>query len=514
MAKKAKAPQKDIGRRYVGTKETVAYVLYDVAQSVPGIDMGEFNLRVLPIDLRISALLGPFATAWDIINDLFCAAWVDKTRTRFGKFKPYLVLYPIYGIPMRLLLFLLPFFFWETSPDFLPKVAINFALGLFNELTGTISGICRTGMLANITPNPEERLLLITQANLYSMFGEDFIPKQVFTVLRDIISNAKDKTLQRINMNMRSLYLIFGMSTILIAGALSLYFAVVARERVFGAETAEEKPPSVKEQLLALRRNRPLLMIMLSEVLGNFKVNSQAGNYYKAVLNFASFNLVSGAPGGPLSYISYAWVPKMRQRFSTKTLWIMNDYINPPMLVLIYFFGMLKVKNPKKLARGITHNYLDLVTMLIAFGIQNTIDMCFYGQKKVIPEELRNECIDYGEWKSGFRSEGMTGVLRSLPAKITGALGGSMNNLILNAVGFRLGDLYTNQSEKTKASVFALSTILPAAFSLVTLAPKLLFNITQKDREVMYAELRERRAAAAAAMADGMGQTEEAALRG
>jgi len=48
----------------------------------------------------------------------------------------------------------------------------------------------------------------------------------------------------------------------------------------------------------------------------------------------------------------------------------------------------------------------------------------------------------------------------------------------------------------------------------VTLAPKLLFNITQKDREVMYAELRERRAAAAAAMADGMGQTEEAALRG
>ncbi|MCL2300767.1 MAG: MFS transporter [Firmicutes bacterium] len=499
MAKKKTIQEKDIGRRYVGTRETAAYVLYDVAQNVPSIDMGEFGLRVLPIDLKISALLGPFATAWDIINDLFCAAWVDKTRTRFGKFKPYLVLYPIYGIPMRLLLFLLPFFFWNTANDFLPKVAMNFALGLFNELTGTISGICRTGMLANITPNPEERLLLITKANLYSMAGEDFIPKQLFTVLRDIVSNAKDKSLTQININMRSLYLIFGMSTIIIAGALSLYFAIVAKERVFGSEAAREKPPSLKEQVLALRRNRPLLMMMLAEVLGNFKVNSQSGHYHKAILNFASFGLVSGLPGGPLSFISYAWVPKLRRRFSTKALWILKDYINPPMLVLIYFFGRIKTRSPDKIRRGITHNYLDLVPMLIAFGIQNTIDMCFYGMGKVIPEELRNECIDYGEWKSGFRSEGMTGVLRSLPAKITSTLGASMNNLILDAVGFRLGNDYINQSEKTKASVFALSTILPALFSLVTLAPKLLFNITKKDREVMYAELAERRAAAVAA---------------
>ena len=246
MAKKVKTPEKDIGRRYVGTKETFAYVMYDVAQNVPGIDKGEFDMRVLPIDLKIKAALGPFATAWDIVNDLFLAAWVDKTRTRFGKFKPYLVLYPIYGIPMTLITFLLPYFFWNTPNDFMPKVALNFALSLFNELTGTLSGICRTGMLANITPNPEERLLLITKANLYSMMGEDF-PKQMFGILRDVISRASGKTLQQINLNMRTLYLTFGMGTIIIAGGLSLYFAIVAKERVFGSETAREKPPSIKE---------------------------------------------------------------------------------------------------------------------------------------------------------------------------------------------------------------------------------------------------------------------------
>ena len=508
MAKKAKAPEKDVGRRYVGTRETFAYIMYDVAQSVPAIDMSEFGPRLLPIDLRISALLGPFATAWDIINDLFCAAWVDKTRTRFGKFKPYLVLYPLYGIPMTLMTFLLPYLFWGTDNTYLPKIIASFTLGLFNELTGTLSWICRTGMLSNITPNPEERLLLITKANFFSMFGEDF-PKQVFGVLRDIISRATNKTILQRNLQMRTLYLTFGMSTILIAGGLSLYFAVVARERVFGSEAAKEKPPSFKEQFLALRRNRPLFMLMLADILGSINVKSQSGHYHRAVLNFANFGLVSGLPGSIPSYVSYSWVPKMRQRFSTKTLWIMNDYINPPMLVLIYFFGRIKVHNPAKIAMGVTRNFLDLIPMLIVYGIQNTIDMCFYGQKKVIPSELYNETIDYGEWKSGFRSEGMTGVLRSMPSKITGALGNSMNNLILSAIGFQLGENYINQSEKTKMSVFALSTIVPAAFSLVTLAPKLLFNISQKDREVMYVELRERRAAAAAA-AQGMGHAGEA----
>jgi len=509
MAAKAKAAPKDVGRRYVGTRETVGYVLYDVAQNVPKIDMGEFGLRVLPIDLKISALLGPFSTAWDVVNDLFCAAWVDKTRTRFGKFKPYLVLYPLYGIPMTLLTFLLPYLFWETSNTYLPKIAASFVLGLFNELTGTLSGICRTGMLANITPNPEERLLLITKANLFSMFGED-LPAQVFGILRDIISRNKDKALKVINMEMRTLYLAFGMGTIIIAGGLSLYFAIVARERVFGSEAAREKPPSIKESMQALRRNRPLFMLMLAEVLGSINIKSQSGHYHKAVLNFANFGLVSGIPGSIPSYLSYSWVPRMRQRFSTKTLWIMNDYINPPMLVLIYFFGRIKVRNPEKIRNGVHRNFQDLVPMLIVYGIQNTIDMCFYGQKKVIPEELRNECIDYGEWRSGFRSEGMTGVLRGLPSKITGVLGNSMNNLILSAIGFQIGETYIRQSEKTAASVFALSTIFPALFSLVTLAPKLLFNITQKDREQMYAELAERRALAAATAA-GMGQAQDVA---
>lgn len=487
------------GRRYVGTRETVGFILFDVAASVKIDTNEEFVDRMLNIDKGVQAIVGPFVTAWDIINDVFVASLVDKTRTRFGKFRPYLVLYPIYGIPMTMLAFLIPYFFWGTDSTFLPKIITWYLVAMFNDLTGTISSIARTGMIANITPNVDERLSLITKANFFSMFGED-LPKQIFDILRDVISNSTTKTLAQISLNMRTLYLCFGVGAILISSGLSLYFALVSRERVFGSEATKDKGPNLKESIRALRSNRPLLMLMLGEVLDGFVVKRKMDTYTKSILNFANFGFVSGIPGSPVSYISYSYVSKLRARFSTKTLWIVGSYINNPMYILIFFFGMIKTRNPKKIRRGITRNFMDLVPMLIVFGVQNTIDMFLYGTRKVIPEEIRNECIDYGEWKNGFRSEGMTGALRGLPKKITDTFSNAYTNAILKLIGFETGENYTNQSERTATGVFALATIIPAIMGFISLVPKLFYNISKADREQMYDELRERRSAAFSAM--------------
>ena len=499
MAKKAKKEtiaEKDIGRRYVGTAETYGYVFFDMATKIPINPNAEWTDRILNIDKGVQAALRPIGLIWDLVDDLFVAAWVEKTRTRFGKFRPYLILYPLYGIPVALLVYLLPYFFWGTDNTFLPKIASWFAMGLFNELTGTIAGIARTGLMVNLTPNPDERLSMITKAKFLDMFGSDF-PKQLFDIVRDVISRNKVKTAIEVNMSMRSMFLWFGLVTTIIAGLFSLYFVLVCRERVFGAEALREKPPTIKESFTALRKNRPLLMLTLADVLNGFTLKSQKDTYIKSVLNFANFGVISGIPGSPVSYASFAYIGWLRQRFSTKTLWLIGDYINFPMNLLIYFFGMLKVKNPAKRAEGVTYMFMDLWPMLIAYGIQNTIDMTIYGTRKVIPNEIRNECIDYGEWKSGVRSEAMTGVLRQLPPKVTGAIGGSMTDFVVKLLGFQTGENYLYQTEKTKIGIFVMATLVPELMSLVTLIPKLMYNINQKDREQMYVELHERRAAAA-----------------
>ena len=488
------------GRRYVGTRETIGFIMFDMSARIPVRTNAEWTDWILNLDKGVQAMTVPITTAWDIINDLFVAAWVDKTRTRFGKFRPYLVFYPLYGLPMVLLTYALPYIFWQTSSTFLPKVVASVVMGMFNELTGTIADICRTGVVANITPDPQERLALITKANFFGV-GQK-LPGQIFTILRDIISRNKSVPQMVINRQMRRLFTVFGIVTITISGALSLYCVLVNRERVFGSDAIREKPPTIREQLHALRGNRPLLMLMLAEVLDGFNINGQMGTYTDSILNFGNFGLVSGIPGSPVSYASYAYITKLRAKFSTKALWIAGDYIDKPIILLIYFFGMIKVKNPAKRAQGVTYMFMDLIPMLIAFSVQNTVLMSLYGCKRVIPAELRNECIDYGEWRSGFRSEGMTGVLRNIPKKISGVFGNSLTSGILKYMGFQTGLNYTQQDERAAKGVFAMATIVPVLTGCIVLIPKLFFNISQRDREIMYAELAERRAAAAAAYAE------------
>ncbi|MDR3313702.1 MAG: MFS transporter [Oscillospiraceae bacterium] len=506
VAEKAAPPK---GRRYVGPRETVGFVLYDVAQSVNVSNRNqEFTDRILNISRFVQAAVTPFATAWDIINDLFVAAMVDKTRTRFGKFRPYLVLYPLYGIPVSMLFYVLPYLFLnqQDDPRFLLKIIVWALVTMFNELTGTISGIARTGMIANITPDPQDRLGLINKANFFSMFGED-LPKQVFAILQDIIANNKSLSLTSINTKMRKLYLYFGVGTIAIAGALSLYFAFISKERVFGTEQGDEKPPTIRESMRGLRNNRPLFMLMISEILGGFSIKGQLGTYTDSILNFRNFGLLTGIPGSPVSYLSYAYVPWLRERFSTKTIWLVSSHFTAPTSILIFFFGMIHSKKDNK------RLFLKLAPMMVVYMIENTFHMALYGASKVIPEEIRNECIDYGEWKNGFRAEGMTGALRSMPSKITNAVGNSLTSVILGAIGFKTGKEYNKQNERTAMGVFALATIIPTVTSILGIIPKFFYNISQDDREQMYAELKSRRAAVAQQMARATDEAAESAAQ-
>ena len=504
MAKKTKAaagPPK--GRRYVGTAETVGFIMFDAADKVKINPGGEWTDRILNISMAMQAMTTPITSAWDIINDVFVAAFIERTRTRWGKFKPYLVLYPLYGFPLTLFVFALPYIFWQTDSNFLPKVLVSAGLGMFNELTGTIFQTARMGMVANITPNPDERIGLITKAKLMS-FGSS-LPKQIFAILRDIISRNTKNTALQVNANLRTLFTVMGVTTFIITAGMSLFYAIKTKERVFDAKRVEEdKPPTIRESIIALKNNRPLLMFIMSQVLDAVNVGSQKGLYVDSILNFANFGTVYGIPGGFISTPSYFYVNWLRQRFSTKTLWIASENITKPIQIGIYFFGMIRTKKAAP-GNGFHRMYAHLLPMIFAYMFDDMVAMTLYGTKRVIPDEMRNEMIDYGEWKNGFRGEAMVGMMRGLPEKIARIFGSTLTKAVLALVGFQTGEHFLHQTEKTADSVFALATIIPALTGCIGLIPKFFYNINQKDRERMYAELAERRATAMTKAAENAG---------
>ena len=80
-------------RRYIGNKERIGYLLNDVSASF-NIDKykDRFIYDIVKLDFDFLAVFGLFAGIWDTINDTFIGVIVDRTRTRWGKFKPYILL--------------------------------------------------------------------------------------------------------------------------------------------------------------------------------------------------------------------------------------------------------------------------------------------------------------------------------------------------------------------------------------------------------------------------------------
>ncbi len=485
VQEKKDGPKKDHGRRYVGTKETIAFILFDVSASF---NIDKFNDvfldRCLIISLRFRTLINPFMGLWDIINDVLLATLVDKTRTRFGKFRPYMVLYLLYGVPMTLIYRSLPLVFAGVaggdSATLTSKLVMYVLLSMFNELTGTLNGIARTGIISTVTPDVRDRTRLITAANLLSGFCEK-LPEQLLSIIMDVIDSQKGKILQNIIENrIRKLFVFFGVGTVAVSGLLATYFAIVTKERV--PQSIEK--PKVSESLKSVITNKPLLVLTLSDIMGNFSLDTGLGTYYKAVLNFSSMSLVVGVPGGIISPISYSYVPWAREKFSSKTLWIVGAHFNSLLMLGVFFVG------------SINKNYKKLKAMIPTFMIQEMLFMTVYGIRKVIPEELRNETMDYCEWKNGFRTEGMTGVARGLVPKMVTYFGGSLKTYLLDRIGFKQGEDYLNQDSATEYKLFMMCTLLPVLTGILGLVPKFFYNIDTKTRKQMYADLAARRAVA------------------
>ena len=134
--------------------------------------MEYFTNDILVIAFRWQTIISGIVGVWDIINDLFLASLVDRTNTRFGKFKPYLILYAGPGAVMGIIFWSMPLIFPGAPAAYLPKILLFFVLKMLQNLNGSMYGIAKTGILSTITPDRIDRTRLINQANLISSLVE------------------------------------------------------------------------------------------------------------------------------------------------------------------------------------------------------------------------------------------------------------------------------------------------------------------------------------------------------
>ncbi|MEI6579714.1 MAG: MFS transporter, partial [Eubacteriales bacterium] len=401
---------------------------------------------------------------------------VDKTRTRWGKFKPYLLVFAVPGTIGTCLYWMMPIIFPNKSAMDLSKFLVYFALAIARETAGTFSGIAQTGMLATITPDPLDRTRLITISNVMAGFLGDRIPELLMTLLIDAIN------MKKIALKMQSTYVFMGLFTTIVGGVASFYFFIITRERVM--QSIER--PSIIGGIKSIFNNKPILLMTLSDFLGSFSISTGMSNYYIDVLGMASINLIVGIPGGFVSTPSFAWVPWARKHFSTKVLWLVGSYTGDFLMAMVFLFGSIGGRK-----NGL---YKRKGPMIAAIMLQETLFMFVFGIRRVIPTEMYNEAMDYCEWKNGYRTEGMTSVARGLASKLVSIVGSVVRSVLMKAFGYEQGKGYLKQTDRTKYFLFAMSTVIPFITGSLGIIPKLFYDLTGKKRDRMYEDLMSRRA--------------------
>ena len=483
-----------VDRRVVSRKETIGYMLFDGSAGFNIDSQRElFVDSILKIDLNKQSLYNVFAGVWDVVDDILIGGIIEKTRTRWGKFVPYFF---FTGLPYAVLtglFWLLPAFFSEANVnnfDYLPKFIAYVVLELLLETVANFRSVATAGYLSTITPYPSDRRRLLAVTKYCNLFYAG-LPNTIIEFLLDFITHGLIKTPEASGSHglIRRVLMSFGPATGILSGLVVLWYSTIAKERVHQSIEI----PRIRDSLRVVFTNRPVLMYMLSNALGSFNTGIYTNNYYRWVLFQTTFETFAGIPSVFFQPLGFAKYNKLSEKHSTKALYMLSHAAPKACYIPVFLYGMLLKK--KDGARF----FQDRIPMFPITALWEIVFASFQGIGSISTDEIRNECNDYIEWKTGVRNEATLSVASTILCKIPLRL----NNVITPKLKLWIGydpTAYTEvrpQTERAQKWIFAMSTLIPACLSVLSILPMFAYRIDKGTRDRMYAELNARRSAAA-----------------
>ena len=478
----------DVDRRVIHKKETIAYMVFDSSRSF-NIDGHKdlFNDSILKISLAKQSAYNVFAGIWDIADDLIVANVVEKTRTRWGKFIPWVFAGGLpYGL-LATLYWLLPLIFNANIDnfDYLPKFIAYAAIDMLLEFIGNFRDAGIGGLVSTITPYPSDRRRLRAISKYFGIIYSR-LPDLVIEFMLDFIKNGivKSKNQTEHQMIRRALMTV-GPLTSVIAGVVISWFATVTKERVH----QKIEKPKVWQSIKTVFTNKPALMYMISNALGSFGTGLTTNDYYRQVLNMTTFETIAGIPSFFFEPFGFAKYNYFASKFSTRSLYMISQVFAKTFYIPLWFYGrFLHTKDGKMFFQG-------RIPMLPVTAIWECIYATFWGVKTISADEIGSECNDYIEWKTGARSEATLSLASSFICKIPARINGILQPLYKQWINYDQ-EAYTEGREqplKAQKWIFAMATIIPAFLVLSSMIPMFWYDIDKDKRDRMYRELNERR---------------------
>ena len=432
--------------------------------------------RKLEDPMGVASKIRLFCGIFDAINDPIMGVLVDKTRTKDGQMRPYIKWAPIFVSIVMVLFFI-------GSADAPPLLNIIYTTILFIglDVTYTAFDIPMGALAFSITPSGIERTKL---------FGVSSITRSVLGALPQVFV-AGAALLPYFNDHTPQAYLTSAIVSAIGIILLTRFTFKNTRER---AEHREDVP-SVKECFALLFKNRPLLMLFLGNIFFVIcKIAEQVSFYFVADLMFnRSYNVFIDVVKFPGFLVAGLLVPKIVERLGRRA--DSKKFYQACCVAAILLHGLFALTCYNGLMNKPEGESVGLFTgiLVVLFTGMTAIPLEF---KNLIQKEMEAETVDYIEWKSGTRVEGIMLSIMSFTGKIENTLSSSIGLAVLGFTGYiqhTEGSLA--QNTETNWALFLLTTLVPAIGYLLMLVPMHFYNITGDGHRKMMKEIMARRAA-------------------
>lgn len=395
----------------------------------------------------------------DTINSPIMGIVADRTHTRWGKFRPYLIIAP----PILAIFNILTFTVFEVQGTAKVILCLITYIGVGISYTATS----------------------VPYGGLVNLIAKDSQVRMNYTAARGIGSSVISMILSAVGMPM---ILFFSKSKV--ANASGYFWTAIVcscimvpcfwlcawkcKETV-KVEIPQGKAPkkSVIESLKLIYKNKMLLITVSCVFLGSMAIMGRMSKLaYYVIYVVGSYEMIAPMLTimTVMQLIGCLFLPWGTKTFGKRNWLIILNVIQ----IIGFVFMYMAPLNSPGLLLGVS----------AIIGITNSSSNVCTG--------MLSDCIEYGDWKYGIREEGITYSYMSLGVKLATAITGSVSVILLGATGYVAG---AEQTEATKNGINMIVNLIPAICIFISIIPLFFYKLNSKTVAKIREELDARNAA-------------------
>lgn len=428
------------------------------------------NVLYIPA-ITVSTII-TLARVWDAFNDPIMGTIVDRTRSKWGKCKPYLMVIPI-PIGIITILNFVNYTFDVNAGTFTGRNAFiviwaAFIYVMFG-MSYTVGDIPLWSVTALMTEDEKDRQKLISLARICGGIGGG-IALLALQPLALSVGQSLESRFEDAHTAEQYGFIVVAVIATLISVLMFQMAGLGIKERI----TPSEKTYTVKQNFQLMWRNKPFRQILLSGILGSPRsvmmiVAMPLVTYYYASKDPLMALLYIAFLGGGLfigQFVATAFVPKLLEKHSKKNLYnYANLLVVIPNIILFFVY------------RSAPDKMVEPIYMVISFLVF-VINGVSLGITMVIQTYMVADAVDYEEYTNGIRPDGVFFSGLTFLAKISSGIAQIIYGIACTAVGFSDVNIKAIDEFVAKSDVLlreAMMTTHPQFLSFMTM---LFFIIT------------------------------------